>query len=140
MGLILLTHILATLTGVVGSLVLLEFSKNKPNITVINYEPQKTTYDIISDILRNMIPTNIIQASTSQEITKYVKYANETYVKEIQLINGTNVLGLLVFSLLLGFAASSLGKKAEKFKQFFESTNDVIITSKMLLYYIILNK
>ncbi len=109
MGLILLTHILATLTGVVGSLVLLEFSKNKPNITVINYEPQKTTYDIISDILRNMIPTNIIQASTSQEITKYVKYENETYVKEIQLINGTNVLGLLVFSLLLGFAASSLG-------------------------------
>ena len=63
-----------------------------------------------------------------------MKYENETYVKEIQLINGTNVLGLLVFSLLLGFAASSLGKKAEKFKQFFESTNDVIITSKILLY------
>jgi len=63
MGLIMLTHILATLTAVVGSFVLLELTSEKVNETNINFgnrenEQQKTTYDIIADILFNMIPKN----------------------------------------------------------------------------------
>ncbi len=106
MGLIMLTHILATLTAVVGSFVLLELTSEKVNETNINFgnrenEQQKTTYDIIADILFNMIPKNIIKTTTDQEITSYIK-VNGTFKRKVVYIEGSNVLGLLVFALLLG--------------------------------------
>ena len=108
MGLIMLTHILATLTAVVGSLVLIELSSsnlnlNGTNINNGNREPgqQKTTYDIIADLLFNMIPKNIIKTTTDQEITKYIEN-NGTFKRQVVYIEGSNVLGLLVFALLLG--------------------------------------
>lgn len=137
-GLIFLTHILATFTGVIGSLLLKELSTNNQNETLSNpfaNEKQKTTFDIITDILRNLIPKNIIKTTTNQEITKYITIGvnsqNETiYKRNIEFIDGTNVLGLLVFALLLGLASSALDKKAEVFKEFFKSANDVIILSR----------
>lgn len=135
MGLILLTHVLAASAAVVGSLILVELSVKNQNETLSNptiVEKQKTTYDIISDILRNLIPKNIIRATTQQEITRYIvdtTSKNLTFKRKVEYIDGSNVLGILVFAILLGLASSALDKKAELFRNFFKSANDVIILS-----------
>lgn len=122
-GLCLLTHILATLTGLAGSLILVALSKkqeieaNTADILV----KQKTTFDIISDILRNLIPKNIIRATTNQELTKYypIIVNNETvYEKKVEYIEGSNILGILVFALLIGLSSSIAEKKQSYFVSF----------------------
>lgn len=135
-GLCLLTHILATLTALVGSLILIAVSKDQYSVSDSSavVVKQKTVYDIISDILRNLIPKNIIKATTHQELTRY--YLNETaklvsnrtvFIKRVDYIEGSNILGILVFALLIGAGASVLDKKAELFKEFFKSCNEVVI-------------
>jgi Na+/H+-dicarboxylate symporter len=94
----------------------------------LNIEKQKTTYDIIADILRSLVPKNIIKAATNQEITKYVLNENQTtYKRTVQYIEGTNILGILVFALLIGLATSVLDEKAKLFRDFFKAANDVVI-------------
>lgn len=137
-GIILLTHFLASISGVLGSLVLVELSdinKNETIIKPINAEKQKTTFDIFADILRNLIPKNIIKAMTHQEITKYVlvdasnQNTTSDQQRKVEYIDGSNVLGILVFAILLGLASSALDKEAQLFRDFFKSTNNVIILS-----------
>jgi Na+/H+-dicarboxylate symporter len=126
-GLTLLTHILATLTALVGSLILIYSSKKEsivdPND---NVGKQKTTYDIIADILRSLIPKNIIKATTNQEITKFI-LVNGSYERSVQYIEGTNILGILVFAILIGLSASVLDTKVQVFKDFFKAANDIVI-------------
>ncbi len=94
----------------------------------MNIEKQKTTYDIIADILRSLVPKNIIKAATNQEITRYVLNENQTtYKRTVQYIEGTNILGILVFALLIGLATSVLDEKAKLFRDFFKAANDVVI-------------
>ena len=128
-GLTFLTHILATICGLAGALIVNALSQTNQQSTVIAVlvEKQKTTYDIISDILRSLIPKNIIKATTNQEITKYVLNENQTYKRTIQYIEGTNILGVLVFALLIGLATSVLDEKAKLFRDFFKAANDVVI-------------
>ncbi|CAF0783862.1 unnamed protein product [Brachionus calyciflorus] len=130
-GLCLLTHILATLTGLAGSLILVGLSSNEIQQNAgSSVGKQKTTYDIIADILRNLIPKNIIKATTNQELTRYypVEGSNFTkFTKKVEYIEGTNILGVLVFALLIGLSASILDKKAELFREFFKACNDVVI-------------
>lgn len=119
-GLTLLTHILATLTALVGSLILIHFSKKDNSgeqSTMVG--KQKITYDIISDILRSLIPKNVIKATTNQEITNYI-FKNGTYIRKVEYIEGTNILGILVFAILIGLGASYLDTKVQIFKDFFK--------------------
>ena len=130
---------LATTTALAGSLLLNYISKDL-NLTHVsiksknNEENLKTTFDIIADILRNLIPKNIIKATTHQEITKYINKSHEEDTfnatgleKTVVYIEGTNLLGLLVFALLLGLASSILDKKADIFRKFFKSANEVML-------------
>ena len=131
-GLCFLTHILATLVGLIGSLVLVSLSSKNNNSQdrVQSVGKQKTAFDIIADILRNLIPKNIIKATTSQELTRYylVNTTNSSeYVRKVEYIDGTNILGVLIFALLIGLSASVLDKRAEMFREFFRSCNDVVI-------------
>jgi len=93
-----------------------------------NKQNQKTTYDIISDILRNLLPKNIIKATTHQELTRYMPSDEDPlkFVAKVEYIEGTNLLGLLVFAVMLGLASSLLEEKAEDFRNFFKSTNEVV--------------
>lgn len=131
-GLCFLTHILATIVGLFGSLLLISLSSKNPDsiAKIESVGKQKTAYDIIADILRNLIPKNIIKATTNQELTKYylVNTTNSSeYVRKVEYIEGTNILGVLIFALLIGLSASVLDKKAELFREFFRSCNDVVI-------------
>jgi Na+/H+-dicarboxylate symporter len=102
----------------------------------LNIEKQKSTYDIIADILRSLVPKNIIKAATNQEITKYFLNENGTeYKRTVVYIDGTNILGILIFALLIGIATSVLDEKAKLFRDFFKNANDVVI---LVLSWIIL--
>jgi Na+/H+-dicarboxylate symporter len=127
---IFLTHLISVLTGLCGSLILIKLLNiNKNNETLTNTtliistklidSHQKSIYDIISDILRNIIPKNIVKATTHQEITK---------LNVVNYIDGTNLLGILFFALLTGLATSVLDdSKVKVFKQFFQSANEIFI-------------
>jgi Na+/H+-dicarboxylate symporter len=133
-GLVLLTHLASVLTGLAGCLILTassNVSEKAPVAANRVFEKQKDTYDIASDILRNLIPKNIIKAATNQELTRYYysKSANGTvkYTRKVEYTEGANILGILTFSILLGLASSVLEGKAELFREFFKSCNDVVL-------------
>jgi Na+/H+-dicarboxylate symporter len=131
-GLTLLTHVVATLFGLFGSLILIALSKKNSEIVNTGGGKEKTTYDIITDILRNIIPKNIIKATINQELTIYRPVVNAntsevTFKPEVKYIDGTNILGILVFGLLIGLSTSVLDKKTSLFREFFKQTNDVLI-------------
>lgn len=130
-GLCFLSHILATLTALAGSLIYIAVAETEEAVVIAPTEPQKqkTVYDIIVDILRNLIPKNIVKAATNQEITRYYWNGNETntFTRKIEYIEGSNILGVLSFALLIGLASSVLEEKSKLFRDFFKSLNDVII-------------
>lgn len=136
-ALIMITHFLGTLTAFAGSFILkqigieavIDTANGTQSIDHLSKVNAKTTYDIVSDILRNLIPKNLIKATTHQELTKYAQNPNNAslFERRVEYIDGTNLLGLLVFAVLLGLASSLLEKKAELFREFFRSANEVII-------------
>lgn len=136
-GLCLFKHLLSTSIGLGGSFILVYFSKIQQNnstifATNLTYTKQKIPYDIVADILRNLIPKNIIKAAVSQELTNYYpneKVQNEspTFTRKVEYVDGGNILGILAFGILVGFASNILGKKVQIFQDFIRSFNDVII-------------
>jgi Na+/H+-dicarboxylate symporter len=139
LGLVVGTHVAATLVGLGGSLILTAASPNTAPSTTTTANStevpskQKDTYDIIADILRNLIPNNVIKAAMDQEITRYSSKvtANGTveYTRYVEYISGSNILGILFFSILLGLASSVLEERARLFRELFHSANDVVILS-----------
>ena len=135
------THVLACLIGVFGGLILVAASDRKPDPAVAGGAttplvpvPNKGAYDIAADLLRNLIPSNIFKATTNQDLTRYVKKRyNETFVleeyeRQVQSVDGTNILGILFFALLIGLSASVNHEKAKAFREFIVSLNDIVIS------------
>ena len=71
----------------------------------------------------------LFKAATNQEITRYIVNSGTSTVfkRNIEYIEGTNVLGILMFALLIGLAASVLSSRVAIFKSFFKEANDIII-------------
>lgn len=102
-------NLMGTLTGLLGSFVMIALTPTSViEQSLLNktgrptsFGKQKTVYDIVSDILRNLIPRNIVRAAVSQELTIYVPvYENNTvvdYTRKVEFVNGSNVLGILIF-------------------------------------------
>lgn len=80
-GLCLLCHIISTVIALCGSFLLPNISTETANVTLNNGSSLMTEktingslingYDIFSDILRNLIPNNIVKAFFSLEMTTY---------------------------------------------------------------------
>ncbi|XP_061178438.1 excitatory amino acid transporter-like [Saccostrea echinata] len=121
-------------------------SKGKPEVYEAN--PQ----DIFADLLRNIIPDNIVEASFRQSQTKYLQKeveqlipGNSSYqnastnqnastihvvrelVKSVGKTDGANILGLITACMFLGTAAGKLGKKAKPFLEFFAVSTEVVL-------------
>ncbi|XP_043797656.1 excitatory amino acid transporter 3-like isoform X4 [Apis laboriosa] len=130
-------YITTTLLGIVLSVTLVQtirpgdLLKNK-NIISQNATKSFITVDTILDLFRNFIPENIVSACLFQYQTVLKKSKNESVPInewEINHINiaGTNVLGLVVFSLILGLAIGDIGVKGEPLINFFQSLSDVMM-------------
>uniref|UniRef100_K1Q5Y5 Amino acid transporter n=1 Tax=Magallana gigas TaxID=29159 RepID=K1Q5Y5_MAGGI len=119
--------------------------EGKPNV----YEavPQ----DIFADLLRNILPDNVVEATFRQTQTKYSREIVEPFplvdnstrqnistnqpapevvqkiVKSVEKTDGPNILGIVVVCMFLGTAAGRLGRKAKPFLEFFAVGNEIVL-------------
>lgn len=133
------TTVLAAIVGIAMVLMIHPGDpKIKSSIKVPKMDDTKvSTLDAILDIIRNMIPENLVQACFQQVQTTYTKRkvvvlgkSNESdYVLEPTLIykDGTNVMGLIMFSIAFGLLASQTGPRGKLMVDFFTVLNEIIM-------------
>ncbi|KAL5007178.1 hypothetical protein ScPMuIL_015984 [Solemya velum] len=107
--------------------------------------PQIDTQDIFTDLIRNLLPDNIVTACFQKTVTVYeqdikkrdaveaINGTNSTAAvvqsstKGIGTANGANLLGLIIMCTLFGIAIGALGEVAKPMFQFFRATGEVIL-------------
>ncbi|XP_011880148.1 PREDICTED: excitatory amino acid transporter-like [Vollenhovia emeryi] len=131
------------LAAIVGIAMVLMIHPGNPEIktsvaAVVKAEETKvSTVDAILDIIRNMLPENLVQACFQQVQTSYVKKkvvvigsANQSeYILEPALVykDGTNVMGMIVFCIIFGVLAGQIGPRGKLMVDFFVVLNDIIM-------------
>ncbi|XP_023247322.1 excitatory amino acid transporter 1-like [Copidosoma floridanum] len=96
-----------------------------------------TTVDTLMDLVRNMFPPNLVEACIAQHQTKIVMGPGSNYDDKYtwkivpSTESGTNILGLVVFSTVLGITLGKMGGNGKPLLSFFEalSTAMMIITN-----------
>ncbi|XP_039276711.1 excitatory amino acid transporter 3 isoform X2 [Nilaparvata lugens] len=90
-----------------------------------------TTADTLLDLIRNMFPPNIVKACVSQYRTVItapkVNYTDNLYEWDIsgEYTDGSNILGVVVFGVVLGIAIGQLGPIGLPLLKVFQSLGDV---------------
>ncbi|KAL4219748.1 hypothetical protein ACF0H5_020162 [Mactra antiquata] len=140
-------------TNTVGSVLgVLSFLVFKPGVAGDNTEFLRTgaqkqvqTEDIFADLLRNILPDNLFEATFRQTQTQY-KYgivnntgpsnmSLEIIEKIVSKTDGPNLLGLIFACTLIGIASSSLGEKGKPLIVLFEAaTRTVIVIIRWFLW------
>ena len=132
LGYYIMTTVLAVIVGI--NLVIL--IKPGSGLTYIAQESLEkrvekniTSEDILLDFVRNMFPSNFIQAFTQQVSTKLIY--NETVEKndwdfKVEVRDNTNTLGLIMFSFTFGLALSSIGRQGQPLLDLFASFNTAV--------------
>ncbi|XP_076869660.1 excitatory amino acid transporter 3-like isoform X2 [Brachyhypopomus gauderio] len=101
------------------------------------------TVDTMLDLIRNLIPENLVQACFQQyKSTRVPVRPSATNASQIEykLVgsykNGMNILGILTFCILLGLALGRMGKRGKRFVEFFSAVNEAIMRIvKIILCY-----
>ncbi|XP_018303568.1 excitatory amino acid transporter 3 [Mycetomoellerius zeteki] len=89
------------------------------------------TVDTILDMFRNLVPENLVHACMYQYQTVLEQPANvsavpiEEWPITSEYVAGTNVLGLVFYSLLIGLAIGKTGEKGKPLSDFFTSLTNV---------------
>ncbi|KAL7076104.1 hypothetical protein ACQ4LE_004774 [Meloidogyne hapla] len=146
-GYYVITTLFATMTGI---LLVLLIHPGDPAIKQelayleIQHNPI-SPLDTFLDVIRNMFPENVIQATMQRTQTKYYfpsnkrtgKYKTDNsslgndfnliYRKKIENINGMNILGIIVFCTGFGIVISQLGERARIIVEFFIILEAVIM-------------
>ncbi|UYV68772.1 SLC1A2 [Cordylochernes scorpioides] len=149
------------LAAVVGIILVLLIHPGDPSIKkdlgTGTEEKKVSTLDAFLDLVRNMFPENLLQASFMQVETTYkkkkvalVKLVNDTMeaalgnstnittsAMERGLIykDGTNVLGLIVFCIAFGIIAGQMGPEAEVIISFFAVLNEIVMKLVVIIMY-----
>lgn len=92
----------------------------------------KETVDSFLDLTRNLFPSNLVVAAFRTYATDYreVTYntsAGKVTIEKIPIgteIEGMNILGLVLFALVLGVALKKLGSEGEELIRFFNAFNE----------------
>ncbi|KAI1298490.1 Excitatory amino acid transporter [Halotydeus destructor] len=94
-----------------------------------------TSVDSVLDLMRNLVPNNIIQATMMADQTSLhppADEANETDIKlwdiKVTAVPGTNLVGLVMFSIFFGLALSKMGDKGLPLLQVFDALATATIT------------
>ncbi|KAK0392987.1 hypothetical protein QR680_000007 [Steinernema hermaphroditum] len=147
------TTILAVITGIV---LVLMIHPGDPTIKEDLGEGMEgktvSTLDTFLDLIRNMFPENVVQATFQQVQTKYVvvrpkiikkndtdtlaALANGTFdklVPSVEYTPGMNVLGVIVFCIGFGIMVSQLGEEAQIIVDFFVAMDKVIMGLVMIV-------
>ncbi|CAI5448970.1 unnamed protein product [Caenorhabditis angaria] len=81
-----------------------------------------TAFDALLDLLRNMFPQNIVEATIKRSQTT-IKFSK----KHVEKSEGTNILGIIVFCTIFGMIISKLGQKARIIVDFFIILDKVVM-------------
>ena len=105
----------------------------------IKVEKNLTSIDTLMDFVRSLFPSNIFQAFTQQLHTTLHYPSNDTIPKHawdfsLGYRDSTNILGLIMFSIMFGLALSTIGEKGRPVLDFMDSFNAVI--TKLTLWLI----
>ncbi|XP_012277631.1 excitatory amino acid transporter [Orussus abietinus] len=149
-----LTYYMVTtvLAAIVGIAMVLIIHPGDPRIkaTVVAPSGEQTkvsTLDAILDIIRNMVPENLVQACFQQVQTSYMKKkvvvigsSNQSnYVMEPTLVyrDGTNVMGMIMFCITFGLLSGQIGPRGKLMVDFFVVLNEIImkLVSIVVLWY-----
>ncbi|XP_056423924.1 neutral amino acid transporter A [Hyla sarda] len=104
----------------------------------------KETVDSFLDLARNLMPANLVAAAFRSYATEYVTYTRNTTNGNITIervpvgmeVEGMNILGLVLFALILGVALKKLGPEGEELIRFFNAFNEatMVIVSWIMWY------
>ncbi|XP_017765706.1 PREDICTED: excitatory amino acid transporter 2-like isoform X1 [Eufriesea mexicana] len=133
------TTILAAIVGIVMVLMIHPGDSSlKTTIFVSKIDYVKvSTIDAVLDIIRNMVPENLVQACFQQAQTTYVSKDvvaigstnknNSVLVAEVVYKDGTNVMGIIVFCITFGLLAGQIGPRGKLMVDFFVVLNEIIM-------------
>ncbi|XP_034726188.1 excitatory amino acid transporter 3-like isoform X2 [Etheostoma cragini] len=149
-----LYFVLTTLLSVTIGLILVLLVKPGAPFIIHNDDPEDEerlyiVYDLL-DLLRNMMPENLIQAGFQQYKTKVLEFEDQLFVTNSSLptnasttqvvgryVNGANTLGLIVCSFVFGLTLKSMGERGKIILNIFrilnESTKYVV---NLILWYL----
>ncbi|KAF5306537.1 hypothetical protein FQA39_LY08859 [Lamprigera yunnana] len=104
------------------------------------------TADTIMDLIRNMFPPNIVEATIGQNHIRIKvpesykdnpRFHNATFnlkneyhlweFEEVLDLRSTNILGLVVFSIIMGIAVGQMGEKGKVLVVFFDSLSKAMM-------------
>ncbi|CAH2253784.1 neutral amino acid transporter A [Pelobates cultripes] len=103
----------------------------------------KETVDSFLDLARNLMPSNLVAAAFQSYATDYVTQTRNTtegvIIEKIPVgteVDGMNILGLVLFALILGVALKKLGPEGEELIRFFNAFNEatMVIVSWIMWY------
>ncbi|XP_044516626.1 neutral amino acid transporter A isoform X2 [Gracilinanus agilis] len=104
----------------------------------------KDTIDSFLDLIRNLFPSNLVVAAFRTYATDYTRVIRNTTFGNITLekvpygteIEGMNILGLVLFALVLGVALKKLGSEGEELIRFFNAFNEatMVLVSWIMWY------
>ncbi|KAI4503328.1 hypothetical protein M0802_001550 [Mischocyttarus mexicanus] len=132
------TTILAAIVGIAMVLIIHPGDPRIKNVIISpSTEDKVSTLDALLDIVRNMVPENLVQACFQQVQTSYVKKklmvignTNQSHhVLEPILVykDGTNVMGMIIFCISFGVIAGQLGSKGKLMIDFFVILNEIVM-------------
>ncbi|XP_003922739.1 neutral amino acid transporter A isoform X1 [Saimiri boliviensis] len=104
----------------------------------------KETVDSFLDLARNLFPSNLVVAAfrtyaTDYRVANYSTSSGNVTHEKIPMgteIEGMNILGLVLFALVLGVALKKLGSEGEDLIRFFNSLNEatMVLVSWIMWY------
>ncbi|KAF1763875.1 hypothetical protein GCK72_003821 [Caenorhabditis remanei] len=88
------------------------------------------------DLFRNAFPENIMKATFAQVQTHYVNHTSSNGVQQLVpktgYVDGMNVLGIIVFCIVMGLVISKIGDEAKPLADLFHAL-DVVITRMVMM-------
>ncbi|XP_046558187.1 excitatory amino acid transporter-like [Haliotis rubra] len=155
-GYYIFTTLVATLVGIILAILIRPghvISNDVITVKSVDDTPSQSARDVFLDLVRNIFPDNIVQATFVMSGTVYVKMDkqtaiqneqnffsgknssnNDTDVKEVQAWTptsvyrpGMNALGILSYFVIFGVILGRLGDKGKVVLQFFVTLNDITI-------------
>lgn len=132
------TTVMAILLGICLVTVIGPGKGSKIRIEISKKPKAITTEDSMMDLLRNLFPPNIIEATiyqtstilidpnkTATEITNITDYYSWKISKEN--VRRTNILGCIMFSILIGLTLSKMEEASKSVLDFFTCFSDIML-------------
>ncbi|XP_048240285.1 excitatory amino acid transporter 3-like [Haliotis rufescens] len=150
------TSVAATLVGLTLVLAIKPGAYSDSSTTdVLHSNAMASTMDIFMDLLRNIVPDNIVAATIQHSRTEMVvhgiklqddgnsssgylqdtggnsrKVNQSVTAKKTVMVDGANIIGVLIYCIVFGVTLSQLGRRGAVVTQFFTVVN--IVTFKMI--------